>query len=65
MITKPEPSLCDSCQNAGNISGGYAGIGTVSGEYKECPQRYCSEFHIAIHFDGRQECEKYIKVGIK
>ena len=64
MITKPKSSLCDSCCNAGHVTGGSASMSDGKITY-DCPQRYCSEFHIAIHFDGRQECEKYIKVGIK
>jgi len=60
MKTKPDPSLCDTCQNASAVKGGYAS----SGEY-DCPQRYCSEFHIAIHFSGRDECDKYKEITMK
>jgi len=58
IITKPKPSLCDTCQNAGNVGGGYVSIGYGDVLY-DCPQRYCSIFHTAIHFDGEQECDKY------
>ena len=58
IITKPEPSLCDTCQNAGHVGGGYVCMSAGDTIY-DCPQRYCSEFHIAIHFDGKQECDKH------
>jgi len=59
MVTKPEPSLCDFCQNAGKIQGGSVGIGTVSGEYKNYLQRYCSEKHISIHMSAYNQCDKF------
>lgn len=58
-----KPSLCDRCLFAYNIRGGSVGIhNTVTGEYKEYPQRYCSNENLpkeqstCIHFAGYQEC---------
>ena len=58
--TSPDPSLCDTCKNAYLVEGGGAsmsGIGNESGY--NCSQRYCSVLTVAIHFGGKQECNKY------
>ena len=57
---KPDPSLCDTCMNAGIVEGGGASMsGFAEMPGYNCPQRYCLELTIAIHFHGKQECDKY------
>ena len=61
---KPIPGLCDTCIYAYHVEGGGASAPTSwLGTHipMDCPQRYCASKHIAIHFGGIQECEKYQK----
>ena len=60
----PDPSLCDTCCYSYFLSGGRVGrYGLGDDPGYDCPQRYCSEFPIAIHFGGKQECDKYKEKG--
>ena len=60
MKTKPEPSLCDTCLCAYIVEGGRTSCSGIGQEEDyACPQRYCSELKIAIHFNGKQKCDKY------
>ena len=52
----PAKSLCDSCENAYHMPGGYASIG-----WQTVEQRYCNALKIAIHFGGKDSCESYRK----
>lgn len=53
-FTIPTPSLCDTCDQCGFMSGGSVSFGGHT-----YMQRYCSQFHIGIHGSGRQACEGY------
>jgi hypothetical protein len=53
--TAPVPSLCDTCQHAYKVPGGTVSVGGACYD-----QRYCGKLTIAIHTDGKQECEYHM-----
>lgn len=52
--TRPEPSLCDTCDHSGFTRNGSVTVGD-----KCYPQRYCSKLNIGLHTSGKQECSSY------
>jgi hypothetical protein len=63
---KPNPSLCDTCVNAGTVEGGGASMSGFAGTPSySCSQRYCSELTIAIHFSGKTKCDRYKNPKVK
>jgi len=58
--TKPQESLCDNCKYAYVVEGGsVCFFDPITGDYYDCPQRYCSKLIKAIHFGGEKNCLHY------